>query len=239
MLVAATVCPHPPVLVPAVAQGAAPDLDALRSTCLDAVRRLTSHDADVVVVGGGADPGEWGGTAGGSLRAFGVDVAFGGTEHVLPLALAIGAYLLDEIGWPHARRRYVATTDDATAEECRALGAGLVSTDRPVAMLVMGDGSAKRTKTSPGYLDDRALGYDQAVVSALEKADPEALLALTPGLARELWVAGRPAWQVLAGAAQATRDDDARHRVISAEVRFDEAPYGVGYVVADWTILPA
>src|SRR6476619_786633 len=112
MLVAASVCPHPPVLVPAVATGAASDLDALRSTCLDAVRRLTSHDADVVVVGGGAAAGEWDGTAGGSLRAFGVDVAFGGPEQVLTLALTIGAFLLDEIGWPHTRRRYVATTDD-------------------------------------------------------------------------------------------------------------------------------
>src|SRR4051812_9044674 len=133
MLVAATVCPHPPVLVPAVAAGAAPDLDALRTTCFDAVRRLTSQDADVVVVGAGRTPGAWDGAAGGSLRGFGVDVAFGGPDRVLPLALTIGAFLLDEIGWPQERRHYVATTDVATAEDCRQLGAELAIGDRRVA----------------------------------------------------------------------------------------------------------
>jgi len=37
MLVAAAVCPCPPLLVPAVAAGAAPELDAARKACADAL----------------------------------------------------------------------------------------------------------------------------------------------------------------------------------------------------------
>lgn len=231
MLVAATVCPHPPVLVPAVANGAAHDLEDLRVTCLDAVRWLASLGADVVVVGGAAESGEWDSSAGGSLRAFGVEVSYGGPEPVLPLSLTIGAFLLDQVGHARAPRRYVAVADGTSAKECAAFGAELVTGERPVALLVMGDGSAKRTTTSPGYFDERAVPYDAAVVAALEKADTEALLTLTPGLADQLWVAGRPAWQVLAGAAQAAGDDGAS---VSAVVQYDEAPYGVGYAVVEW-----
>jgi hypothetical protein len=100
----------------------------------------------------------------------------------------------------------------------------------------MGDGSAKRSPTSPGYVDDRAGSYDHGVVSALEKADLDALLALTPELARDLWVAGRPAWQVLAGATRSAYPAGVR---VATRVRYDDAPYGVGYWVVDWTFDPA
>ncbi len=58
----------------------------------------------------------------------------------------------------------------------------------------------------------------------------------TPELGRELWVAGRPAWQVLAGAGRAAYDAG---RVVQATVRYDDAPYGVGYAVVDWELAPA
>lgn len=235
MLVAAAVCPHPPTLVPAMAGGAAGELDSLRAVCLDAVRRLCTFDADIVVVGGGSTAGEWDGTAGGSLRTFGVDVAFGGGDPVLPLSLTVGAYLLDEVRWPHQRRRYVAVTDATSPDDCAAIGADLAHGDRPLTALVMGDGSAKRTTTSPGYVDYRAIGYDRDVLAALEGVDVDALLGLQPRLAGELWVAGRPAWQLLAGAARAAHAGGAS---VQTQVRFDDAPFGVGYAVVDWTVKP-
>jgi hypothetical protein len=258
MLVAAAVCPHPPLLVPAVAAGAAGEAGAgaarevadLRAACLDAVRHLYEVAPDrVVVVGAGREAGAWDERAGGSLAGFGVPVAAGGPEVVLPLSLTIGAWLLDEVARQvavgaelgavraeqGAVRRYVAVPDDATPEACARIGAELVAGPDRTALLVMGDGSAKRTASSPGYLDARALDVDQAMAAALTKPDPDALLGLAPDLAEELWIAGRPAWQVLAGAARAAYSEQPGIR-IDARSAYDDAPFGVGYFVVEWRL---
>src|SRR5690606_32436916 len=53
-LVAAAVCPHPPMLVPQLAAGAAAELDALRAAAESAVRgRLRAGADGLVTVGGG------------------------------------------------------------------------------------------------------------------------------------------------------------------------------------------
>ncbi len=94
-------------------------------------------------------------------------------------------------------------------------------------MLVLGDGSAKRSLTAPGYLDDRAARFDASVGAALAAADVDSLLDIDVTLADELWVAGRPAWQVLAGAGRAVRRHTDR---LSGSLNYDEAPFGVGYL---------
>ncbi|HMA47188.1 MAG TPA: hypothetical protein VKP11_08320, partial [Frankiaceae bacterium] len=99
-----------------------------------------------------------------------------------------------------------------------------------VALLVMGDGSAARAAHAPRGEDPRARPFDASVAAALGSADAAALLALDPSLARELVAAGRASWQVLAGAAAGRRW--AGHLV------YDDAPYGVGYVIATWEALP-
>ena len=93
-------------------------------------------------------------------------------------------------------------------------------------MLVVGDGSACRSVKAPGYLDTRAEPFDAATAAALAAADPRALLALDPALARELQAAGRAPWQVLAGAAGEDR--------LTGELALSDAPYGVAYHVASW-----
>src|SRR5215469_16661147 len=59
VLVAAAVCPHPPLLVPEVmgAAGLRPggEMDAVRSACDAAVTGLAAAEPDLVVVIGGAD----------------------------------------------------------------------------------------------------------------------------------------------------------------------------------------
>jgi hypothetical protein len=99
VLIAAAVCPHPPLLVPEVAGAAAPALDALRAACDVAVRRLV-QDRDgraadlLVVVGGAATTRAYGAAAAGSLRPYGLDLTVGSGEPILPLSLTIGRWLL-------------------------------------------------------------------------------------------------------------------------------------------------
>ena len=74
--------------------------------------------------------------------------------------------------------------------------------------------------------DPEADRYDDQVAAALAAADPGALAALDPGRDGGLFIAGRAAWQVLAGAAGAGPFD--------AVLRYRGAPYEVTYVVASW-----
>jgi len=216
-LVAAAVCPHPPLLVPEIAAGAAEELAALRAACAVAVDRLTVADR-LVVVGTAEASARYAAPAGGTLEPWGLAMEIGDASGNLPLSLLIGRWLA-----PHADE-FVAVAVAAEPDECAKLGAELVERDR-VGLLIMGDGSARRTEKAPGYLDERALPFDLEVARALETADAAALLALDPARAEQLMAAGRAAWQVLAGAT---------HREMRGELLYHDAPYGVGYVVASW-----
>jgi aromatic ring-opening dioxygenase LigB subunit len=99
----------------------------------------------------------------------------------------------------------------------------------PTAVLVMGDGGARRSIKGPGYLDDRAQPFDEAVVDALAKAAPEQLATLDLALAAELLVAGAPAW--VAAAKHVGREWDGDWHGV---VLYADAPYGVMYAVATW-----
>lgn len=109
MLVTAAVCPCPPLLVPEVAAGAAPELDAVRAACDEAVRTVLAARPDlIVVVGEGPVTRTHKQGARGGFQPFGVDreVRLGaapeGAEvsaHRLPLSLTVGAWLLERAGW--------------------------------------------------------------------------------------------------------------------------------------------
>ncbi|MBE1534946.1 class III extradiol dioxygenase subunit B-like domain-containing protein [Actinomadura algeriensis] len=241
MLVSAAVCPHPPILVPAMAGAAARELDGLRAACDEAVRRLAAARPDALVVAGGAPAtAVHGSDAHATLRPYGLpwtspDVPGDGGE-ALPLSLTIGRWLIERAGDPAAQGRgfragYRSVAFDAPPEECLAIGRDIAASAERVGLLVMGDGSACRSEKAPGYLDERAEPYDEAVARALGKADAAALAALDPGTSRELRVAGRAAWQVLAGAAGTGR--------FSGDLLADEAPYGVAYFVASWSAGPS
>ncbi len=131
--------------------------------------------------------------------------------------------LLDQAGY-RGRRRLLGVGRDEPASACAGLGAGLGSGAVRTALLVMGDGSARRTLKAPGYLDPRAAGFDAEVERAVRAGELDALLRLDQGLARELMATGRPGWQVLAGAMRET--------VLMAEVLYRGDPFGVAYLVA-------
>lgn len=217
MLVAAAVLPHPPLLVPALASTAAAELDPLRGRCGAAVGRLWAASPGVVYV-----IGDDRGFRASSFNPWGVDVAVDVPEPV-PLALLVGGWLTTG-----RVRSFVAVSDDLEGQDCADIGAELAGSADRVALLVMGDGSARHSEKAPGYLDSRAAAYDADVHRALGAADLGGLLGLDADLARELLVAGRAPWQVLAGAAAGLPPPEV------VDLAF-EAPYGVGYHTASWT----
>jgi hypothetical protein len=121
---------------------------------------------------------------------------------------------------------------DASVDECLRLGRALETTSRTT-LLVIGDGSARRTERAPGHLDPRAAEVDDEIVAAFTAA-PEGgldrLLELDPELCADLLVAGRAPFQVLAAAAGAGHAGErTAYDVVDLEV---SDPLGVLYVVA-------
>ncbi|MEV0259738.1 class III extradiol dioxygenase subunit B-like domain-containing protein [Streptomyces sp. NPDC050617] len=236
MLVAAAVCPCPPLLVPEVAAGAAPELAELRDACVDAIAVLAAARPERLVVVGPAEQAGRGSHpqgAPGSFRGFGVDldVRLGpgeaAGERELPPSLAVGAWLLERTGWAAAPVEGLGVGEPLAGDRCRDVGRETAASAERVALLVMGDGSACRTLKAPGYLDERAQGFDAEAARALGAADADALAALDEELAYELKVSGRAPWQVLAGAGAGAG--------LSGALLYDDAPYGVGYYVAAWS----
>jgi hypothetical protein len=238
MLVAAAVCPHPPLLVPEATGAPGPDdteLDRLRAACHQAVAALVAGRPDlVVVVGGAAHTAEYPPGAAGSLREFGIPFTAGGEPHspagprrapVLPLPLTIGKWLLASAIAPVA---WWAIAADAWPADCLELGARIAALAPRVAVLAMGDGPGCRARGGPGAADPAADRYDEQVTAALAAADRYALAALDPGQDVRLFVAGRAAWQVLAGAAGPG--------AFAAELRYAGAPFEVSYYVASWRL---
>jgi hypothetical protein len=174
-LVAAAVCPHPPLPVPELGGAQPAPLDELRTACRDAVGLLLEAGPDLLIL-------------------IGVGVR----------------------------------TEESAPARCVELGTVLARRAGRVGMLVLGDGSARRSDSAPGYYDARAEPFDAGVVEAFASGDVAALTALDPVLAAELRCAGRAAWQVLAGASGDAVPSRRR-------VHYAAAPLGVGYVVASWT----
>ncbi len=215
MIVAAAVCPHPPLLVPEIAPGTDGELGELRAACATAVRGLATSGADrVVVIGAGDLTRDVDQRAGGTLAGFGVDVRAGGDDLVLPPSLTIGAWLLDAAGWTGPRTYSTGTPD----------------TSGDVALLVMADGSNARSEKAPGHLDERAEPFDAEIARALAHGDPAALTALDAQRGAELGSTGVAALQALGR----TVGETSRGATVAARVLFDGAPLGVGYVVAEW-----
>src|SRR6516165_1488810 len=229
MLIAAAVCPHPPLLVPEVTGADGPGADELRrlrAACREAVAVLLGAAPDLlVVVGGAGHTAEYPPAAGGSLLDFAVPFTAGG-DPGLPLSLTIGKWLLAGAapGGPPAAWWGIAS--GAATADCVNLGEKLAALAPRVALLAMGDGPGRRARGVPGAADPGADRYDDQVTAALAAADPGALAALEPGYDEELFVAGRAAWQVLAGAASPG--------AFAADLRYAAAPFEVSYYVATW-----
>lgn len=220
MLVAAALCPHPPLLVPSVGVGLGREVDRLRAEVVASVGAVAAVGADVTyVVGAGIGRAAtsfapW--APGSAAAADPVDV-----PEPLPLPLLVGAWLTRG-----TNRSFVVVDPTLDPGECGELGGELAASAGRVALVVLGDGSACHDEKAPGYVDARAPGWDRTVHEAFETFDLDAIAGLDPTMADELLVAGRAPWQLLAGAA---RDWRPQESVAALHVLF-----GVGYHVGSW-----
>ena len=220
MIVRAALCPSPPLLAPGVTGQDVP-LPELRDACAAAVAWLLAADLETVaVIGPATATATWPPDSVPDLSMHAPAVYPG--PSTLPLALAIGARLLDAAGYS-GPRILASVAESASPDASLELGRDLAAAAPRVALLVMGDGTARRSTAAPGYLDDRAEPFDAAVEQAFRDGDLSALAALDPDLARDLLASGRPAWQALAGALSPGP---------RTEVLYSAAPFGVAYLVA-------
>ena len=226
MISSVVFCPQAPVLIPDLAQQAAPELDDLRAACRAALRRALPDGVRPVLIGAGPEAADFADNARGTLAGFGLalEVPLGSDAPgpvALPPALTVGAWLLrDALG---ADNRAVAY---AVPPEGRHLPH---FADEQVGLVVLGDGSARRTEKAPGYLDERAIGFDAFLADVLRQGNGAGLAPreLEQRGASELLVSGLPAWTAV-------------HPLIdthtwAARLLYEGAPYGVGYFVAVWT----
>lgn len=222
MIVAAAVCPWPPVLVRDLT-GRDPVVPGLRRAAEQAVRRVVQSEPQVIVVVGAAQvTREWPPGCRLNLSVFAPTLQ-SACDPALPPSLGVGATLLDLAGYS-GRRILQAVAEDEPVAGCASLGQTISRTASRVGLLAMGDGSARRGPKAPGYFDERAVAFDAGTEQALRRGELDALLAISPGMATELMATGRPAWQVLAGAmSPATPVTD---------VLYADDPFGVAYLVA-------
>ena len=115
----------------------------------------------------------------------------------------------------------------AASDTARRVGEHLLRRRAPVettsGLLVMANGSAKRTEKAPGHFDDRAEAFDKAVGEALRAGDSTALASIDETVATDLWA------DVEAFRSLGSDIDPA-----DAAVDYDDAPFGVQYWVVRW-----
>ena len=179
--------PHPPLIKPEVASGAAAELDDLRAACNKLVTTLLDISNELFIAGD-------------------------------QQAIDIGKWLCRDFA-------FQSVTEIATADAGNAL-ADLEKTSEEIAILVMADGSARRSLKAPGYLDERSHAYDDAVAAALESGEAAKLAGLDSALGTELLASGAELWPEIGLALSNQRWD--------ANLLFRDDPYGVSYFVGLW-----
>ena len=245
MIVAAAFCPQPPLLHPTLLGSDGQEMGAaLRVACADALSRVQTLQPDAVLVlgradapsGAAADPVEATGYGQSEVAEFGPGdagdlIGYGGSVRVgfhgpptpdaarLPLAHTLGAWLLDEAGFAGHRVGVVAGRRSPHLESAGPDG-------RRWALLVMGDGSARRTEKSPGWYDPAAVAFDDGVIAALTSGDGSALLDLDLAVGDRVLAAGLPSWRAAGAILENTP--------MTARLHYADAPFGVMYVVASW-----
>jgi hypothetical protein len=208
--------PAAPLLVEDLAGDTRERTRDLRVACHSVVTELlaTQH---VTVLAAASPAGSWEASAIWDFGGFGVARRHPPGGEVLPWQLGVGAWWLDRVGFL-GTRTYRSVENTGTPAPPPAGG-----------ILVVGDGSARRSEQAPGYLDPRAKDFDTEVAAALATGDVAGLAGLDPQRASELMCAGAPAWRVLG-------DWLVDRTVVSSDLRLDTAEFGVGYVAAVWQL---
>lgn len=215
----AVVVPAAPALIPGVGGTADPLADLRGQARALVASSLPKGDGSVVVVGAGETTRGWPTDAPSGEARFTTGRV---PEGALPTAPGIGRMVLPDVG---DRLVLQSIAAQATPQECADLGRSL--TVGPDGLLVVvADGPATLTEKAPGHLQPDATPFARELARALADGDVGALAGLDPLECDRLWMRGRPALQVLAGAAAGASP--------SAQVLLDEAPFGVQYLLARW-----
>jgi hypothetical protein len=223
----AVLCPHPPLLFRELAGAQDPVVD-LRKAALAAVSEAVADASHVVVVGGHDVGGAWDPSTPDDVRRFGTtDPA--PPRPGLPLSLGVGRRLLHEVGWS-GPTDLLAVPWDADRETVEGVARDLAARPGGTVLLALGEGSTRRGDKAPGFLDDRAFPFDDAVAVALATGDAQALHDLDADLAAELMVLGATVLRVLGGVALAQGSRPA------ASLGYRDDPHGVSWFVATWQL---
>jgi hypothetical protein len=234
--------PVAPVLVPEIGgpDGGDPELVRLRAAVGAAVARVVaSEPAVITAVAPTATAVEADGSAVWSWHGFGVGARLDpAATQVLPWPLGLAARLLDDAGWQGSRRYLGVTGRQAAGPGGGGGGDGVdrahrraaVADPEPAGLLVLGDGSACRNPAAPGGHDPRAAAWDAQLASLLAAGDPAGLAELDPALGAELMSAAAVTFPAAGALLAAVGTPQARR----AQVSYDAAPYGVGYLVSTW-----
>jgi hypothetical protein len=218
----AALCPCAPLLARELT-GLDPVVPALRESCAAAVSTMLRGMPDLVVVVGPASRTKtWPATSQWTTSAF-QGRAGSKDTNTLPLSLGLGSMLIDSTDYQgplvlHAVGQHEPVT------KCIDIGAEIRDSSDRVGLLVMADGSCRRSVKAPGYFDERAISFDLEVELAIRSANLESLLDVDQKIAHELLAQGRPAWQVLAGATRGQEYD--------SKILYADDPFGVAYLVA-------
>lgn len=161
MSVVAVLCPHPPLLFRELGGVDDPVIE-LREACATSVADLVGTQPEVVLVVGGADShGSFDRASRPDVRGFGTTAPREAVGERLPLSLGVGRRLLDEAGWAGPTRLVAVPWLASTADLEVALDDLLdqAGPGRPVGLLLLGDGSARRGENAPGFVDPRAFPF--------------------------------------------------------------------------------
>lgn len=220
--------PSPPLLIPEIGGCGAGDdaVTGLRKAVAAAVGVVTDAGPRTVVVLGPTDrPCRMAPPVARSWHGFGVgERPTAGGPPLLPWQLAVGDWLLDHAGW-EGERRYLGVPVTAAGAPPE------LAADGPVGLLVLGDGSVCRGQDSPGGDDPRAAGWDARLAGVLAGGDLAGLRALDAEQGGQLGSTAAASFPVAA----ALLSEGGGAAPARAEVTYDAAPYGVGYLVATWS----
>lgn len=222
--------PGAPVLVPELAMGGIGEIDHVRGAVRQVLSRVMQGIGSALVVGAGSGSFEPG--ARGSFAELGRDVpvrlastpahSASGQHRVagMSLPLLVGAHLLSEVVGRAADvwALGVDEGDGLAAPDPRPAG--------PWALIVVADGSTRRTPGAPGSFHPDAQAWDTALGEALAGGDAAALGSLSCQQAHAVGCHDVAVWRWAGLALQGSW---------SGELVLHEAPLGVGYFVASWS----
>src|SRR5262245_31858173 len=260
-LVFSGIVPHPPIMVPEVGQESIADVKSSIEAMVEFTKRLVQSDAETVILISPHAPLEldsFVAYTGTEVHGDFANFRAPGTQ----LSAPVDEELLDAITKHASASNYVidqipdAKLDHGTAVplyfllrngwrgKVVALGYSFLSindhlkfgscirkaiddTGRSVAFVASGDLSHRLKPDAPAGYNPGAYLFDQQVVHALESNDPQSIVAIDPDLRK---LAGECGYRSMVVALGATRELEAHCEVLSYE-----APFGVGYLVAQLT----